>query len=145
MAITVATSLKADVGTHAVVLTNSITDNNKVPAQSFSETVSFNVIVQDPCDTSTITPLNLAAQSIVNGASYTWTFTEAVIAIETANDGTKICGRRSYKVYMPGGTTTEVTGDWITITETATTGTYELVASPINDANATGSSLALVL
>ena len=83
MAITVATSLKADVGTHAVVLTNSITDNNEDPAQSFSETVSFNVIVVDPCDTSVITPLNLAPQSIVNGATYTWTFTEAVVAIET--------------------------------------------------------------
>ena len=46
---------------------------------------------------------------------------------------------------MPGGTTTEVTGDWITITETSTAGTYELVASPIDDANATGVALSLVL
>ena len=81
----------------------------------------------------------------MNGASYTWTFTEAVIAIETANDNTKLCGQRSYKVYMPGGTTTEVTGDWMTLTETSTTGTYELVANPIDDANATGSVMNLVL
>ena len=46
---------------------------------------------------------------------------------------------------MPGGTTTEVTGDWMTITETSTTGTYELVANPISDANATGNVMNLVL
>ena len=44
---------------------------------------------------------------------------------------------------MPDGTT-EVTGDWITITET-TTGNYELVASPIDDTLVTGFSTDLVL
>ena len=79
--------MKADVGTFAVVLTNSITDNNEAPAQSFSETISFSIIVEDPCDTSVITPLALSAQTITNGGTYTWTFNEAVIAVETANEG----------------------------------------------------------
>ena len=138
------TNLKADVGTFSIVLTNSITDNNESPAQSFSETISFNVVVEDPCDTSTITPLGLSAQTIVNGGTYTWTFTEAVIAVETANEGQNLCGARSYKVYREGGTSTEVTGDWITITETSS-GTYELVASPIDDTLVTGGALDLNL
>jgi len=109
------------VGTFAIVMTNTITDNNRsfatpTTAATFVKTVSFNVVVTDPCNTSTITPLNLAARTIVNGGSYTWTFTEALIAIEVANEGQLLCGARSYKVYMPGGTTTQVTGDWITIT-----------------------------
>ena len=33
----------------------------------------------------------------------------------------------------------------MTLTETSTTGTYELVANPIDDANATGSVMNLVL
>ena len=45
---------------------------------------------------------------------------------------------------MPGGTTTEVTDDWITITET-TSGTYEVVATPIDDTLVTGAALALNL
>ena len=137
-------NLKADVGTFSIVLTNSITDNNESPAQSFSETISFNVVVEDPCDTSTITPLGLSAQTIVNGGTYTWTFTEAVIAVETANEGQNLCGARTYKVYREGGTSTEVTGDWITITETSA-GNYELVASPIDDTLVTGGALDLNL
>ena len=47
---------------------------------------------------------------------------------------------------MPGGTTTEVTDDWITITETPSgSGTYEVVASPIEDSLVTGSVLNLNL
>jgi len=62
-----------------------------------------------------------------------------VIAVETANDGTKLCGAREYKVYMPNGST-EVTGDWITIIETPSgSGTYKLKASPIDDTLVTGS------
>ena len=89
-------------------------------------------MIQDPCDTSVITPLGLSAQTIINGGTYTWTFTEAVIAIETANEGQNLCGARTYKVYMPGGTTTEVTGDWMTLTDDGA-GNYELTASPIDD------------
>ena len=104
------------------------------------------MVIEDPCDTSTITPLGLSAQTIVNGGTYTWTFTEAVIAVETANEGQNLCGAREYKVYMPGGTSTEVTGDWITITETPSgSGTYELVASPITDSLVTGGALDLNL
>jgi len=81
----------------------------------------------------------------VNGAVYEWTFTEAKVAIEVANDGTNLCGARSYKVYMPNGST-EVTGDWITITETPSgSGTYKLKASPIADALVTGSVTSLKL
>ena len=61
-------------GTHAVVLNNAITDNNQGGPQNFSPTISFNVIVLDPCDTTVITPLALSAQTIVNGATYEWTF-----------------------------------------------------------------------
>ena len=84
----------------------------------------------------------LSAQTITNGGTYTWTFTEALIAIETANEGQNLCGARQYNVYMPDGST-EVTGDWMTITETST-GNYELVANPIADSLVTGSALALV-
>lgn len=132
-------------GTHAVVLTNTITDNNEGGPQTFTATVSFNVIIEDPCDTSVITPIGLTPQPIVNGATYEWTFTEAVIAIEVANEGQKLCGAREYKVYMPGPGA-EVTGDWITITETPSgSGTYKLLASPIDDALVTGSATQLVL
>ena len=79
--------MKADVGTFAMVITNTITDNNETPAQSFSETISFTVTIEDPCDTSVITPIALSAQTITNGGTYTWTFTEALIAVEVANEG----------------------------------------------------------
>ena len=47
---------------------------------------------------------------------------------------------------MPGGTTTEVTDDWIIITETPSgSGTYEVVASPIEDTLVTGGALPLQL
>ena len=62
----------------------------------------------------------------------------------SANDGTKLCGDRLYKVYMPDGTT-EVTGVWITITEDASGGTYKLKADPIDDTLVTGSATNLVL
>ena len=101
-------------------------------------------MIQDPCDTSVITPLGLSAQTIINGGTYTWTFTEAVIAIETANEGQNLCGARTYKVYMPGGTTTEVTGDWMTLTDDGA-GNYELTASPIDDTLVGQSPLDLVL
>ena len=115
--LSIQSSLKAAVGTYALVHTNLITDsNNRVTPATFTKPISFNVRIIDPCDTSTITPLTLAARTIVNGGSYTWTFTEAAIEIETANEGKMLCGARTYKVYMPGGTTTEVTGDWMTIT-----------------------------
>ena len=144
-AITVQASVKAAVGVHAVVLKNTITDNNQGGPQTFTPTVSFSVTIVDPCDSSTITPLGLAAQSIVNGATYEWTFTEAKIAIETANENQKLCGARLYKVFMPDGTT-EVTGDWITITETPSgSGTYKMKAAPIKDSLVTGSVLNLVL
>ena len=126
------------------MLTNTITDSNNSPTQTFTETVSFTVVIQDPCDTTVITPLALSSQTIANGGTYTWTFTEAVLAIETANEGSNLCGARTYKVYMPGGTTTEVTGDWMVLTETST-GNYSLVATPISDALVTGSQLDLVL
>ena len=66
-----------------------------------------------------------------------------MIAIETSNEGQNLCGSRQYKVYMPDGTT-EVTGDWMTLTEVST-GSYELVANPIADSLVTGSALSLVL
>lgn len=45
---------------------------------------------------------------------------------------------------MPGGTVTEVTGDWITITNDGS-GNYEMVAEPIDDSLVTGGALDLVL
>lgn len=142
-AITVQASAKAAVGTHQVVLNNAITDNNQGGPQNFTPTITFNVIIVDPCDSSVITPHALSAQTIVNGASYEWTFQEAVIAIETANENKKLCGDRLYKVFMPDGTT-EVTGVWMTVTETpAGSGTYKLKAEPILDSLVTGGALSL--
>ena len=43
---------------------------------------------------------------------------------------------------MPGGTTTEVTGDWMTLTDDGA-GNYELTASPIDDTLVGQSPLAL--
>ena len=66
-----------------------------------------------------------------------------MIAIETANENKKLCGDRLYKVYMPDGTT-EVTGVWMTVTETpAGSGTYKLKAEPIDDTLVTGGALTL--
>ena len=142
-AITVQASAKAAVGTHQVVLKNAITDNNQGGPQNFAPTITFNVIILDPCNTSVITPHALSAQTIVNGASYEWSFNEAKIAIETANENKKLCGARLYKVFMTDGTT-EVTGDWMTVTETpAGSGKYKLKASPIKDSLVTGSALTL--
>lgn len=126
-----------------MVLVNDITDNNEDTPQSFSENVSFTVTVIDPCDTATMTPLALSAQTIVNGDSYTWTFSEAVFDVETANEDQRYCGTRQYNVYLSDGVT-EVTGDWMTLTGDYLTG-YTLVAEPIDETLVTGASLDLVL
>lgn len=62
-----------------------------------------------------------------------------------ANEGQKLCGARAYNVYMSDGTT-EVTGVWITITETPSgSGTYKLLAEPIDDTLVTGAATQLIL
>ena len=92
-----------------------------------------------------MTPLALSAETIVNGETYTWTFNEAVLQIESDNEGRNYCGTRQYKVYRSvADGSAEVTDDWITITGPTTTGEYEMVASPIDDTLVTGTTLALV-
>ena len=86
-AITVQSNKKEAVGNFDVVMTTTIVDTNENPSQTFTQTVSFTVGVIDPCDTTTMTPINLSAQTIINGDSYTWTFSEAVLQIETDNEG----------------------------------------------------------
>ena len=78
-AITVQSAKKTAVNDYVVVLHNAITDNNEAPSQSFNVDITFTVSVIDPCDTTTMTPINLSAQTIVNGDTYTWTFDEAVL------------------------------------------------------------------
>ena len=67
-------------------MTTTITDNNESTPQTFTTTVSFSVVVTDPCDTQAINDLSLPAKTIVNGESYTWTFTDATMQIEIDND-----------------------------------------------------------
>ena len=50
--ISVQSNKKASVDSFSpVVMTTTITDNNESPAQTFTTTVSFSVVVTDPCDT----------------------------------------------------------------------------------------------
>jgi hypothetical protein len=141
----VQSSQKTAVGDYNVVMTNSITDNNEDTPQSFTENVSFTVTVIDPCDTATMTPIDLtpSAETLVNGESYTWTFSEAVFDVETANEDQRYCGERQYKVFMDNTYAVEVTGDWMTLTGDYLTG-YTLVADPIAEALVTSASLNLV-
>ena len=92
-----------------------------------------------------MTPIGLSSQIILNGDTYEWTFSEAVLQIETDNDGTQYCGDRQYKIYRSvADGSAEVTGDWITITGPDNAGTYKVLAEPIDDSLVTGGSLELV-
>ena len=136
--LTVQSSSKADVGTFAVTLRNTMTDSNEVAdvlgtTQEFIQDVSFDIIVIDPCDTTEITAIALAAIEVVNGETQTVTFDRATDSVEMANEDQPLCGARSYRIYREGGSEVEVTDDWITIDDNHD-GTFTLTVAPIDDA-----------
>ena len=49
-----------------------------------------------------------------------------------ANEDAPFCGARTYRIYREGGSSDEVTDDWITIVDN-NDGTFTLTLSPIDD------------
>ena len=79
-------------------MTNDITDNNELndalaAVQNFQTTVSFNVIVIDPCDNTVLTPIGLTSLTITNGQpDSSVSFNEVVDTVQVANNNQPFCG-----------------------------------------------------
>lgn len=122
--------LKSKVNTYSVTFTNTIA-NSLGGVSSATSTVTFDVVVLDPCNTAVITPPSLTSTfTVTNGQSGTFTFLEAVDDVATANAISTICGARVYLMRDSADTTTI---SWLNITGPVS-GTYTVTATPDHDA-----------
>jgi hypothetical protein len=119
------TTKKANAGTFALKLANTVTISSNGPAGSStftpsgdSEKVVFTVTVVDPCSTATIndlvfTPSTLA---VVDGASASVTFTVPLNSVMvTHSDPALLCGTTSFGVFTDTSDTA-VPNNWAVIT-----------------------------
>ena len=121
--------LKSKVATYPVTFTNTIA-NSFGGTASATSTVTFDVVVLDPCNTATITPPTIVSTfTVVNGQSGTFTFLEAVDNVATANAISTICGAR---VYLMRNDSDSATISWLNITGPSS-GTYTVTATPDDD------------
>jgi hypothetical protein len=121
--------LKSKVKSWSVTFTNTI-NNSHGGISSATSTVTFQIVVLDPCNTAVITPPTIAATlQVTNGQTQTFTFSEAVDDVATANSIVDICGVRTYLMRDNGDTTTI---SWLTISGPVS-GTYTVTASPDDD------------
>ena len=110
-----------------MTLTNTIVHSDG----TFTPSMTFDVQVNDPCRTTTITTVDITAgMTLELGNTATLNFLEAVDSVETSTNVLEICGAKSYVVLDPGNSDAVV--DWISIAATAgSPGTYTITASPI--------------
>lgn len=111
-----------------MTLTNTIVHSTD---GTYSPSMTFNVQVNDPCRTTSITTVDiLAGMTLQLGNTATLDFLEAVDAVETSTNVQEICGKKSYVVVDPSNSNAAV--DWISIAaKTGVAGTYTITASPI--------------
>lgn len=121
--------LKSKVNTYSVTFTNTIS-NALGGVASATSTVTFDVVVIDPCNTAVITPPTIVGTfSVTNGQTGTFTFLEAVDSVATANAISTICGTRTYVMRNNDDTSTI---SWLAITGPVG-GSYTVTATPDDD------------
>jgi len=123
--LTVQTSNIAKHNTYTVSLKNAITHTDG----SWNPTMTFVVTVLDPCRTTAINAVDVAAGITLQlGNTATLDFLEAVDAVETSSSIKAICGPKSYVVVD----SSDVAITWISIAKkTGVTGTYTITAAPV--------------
>ena len=113
-------------GVYTVVLENTITHTDG----SWVTSMTFDVTILDPCESTTINPIDLGTGiNVVLGETATLTFSDATDSVEVSKDIDTLCGNRSYKV-TPPGSGAQIT--WITIDDNGD-GTYLITASPTDE------------
>ena len=113
--------------TYAVTLTNAITHSDG----TWSPAMTFNVDVVDPCRTTAIATVDIAAgMTLELGNTATLDFLEAIDGVETSTNLVAVCGPKSYVVVDPGASDAAVS--WISIAaKVGSAGTFTITASPI--------------
>ena len=92
--------------------------------------VTFTVIIIDPCTVSSLTAPNIAnpAISLKVDTDASFTFLEAINSIETAQSNLALCGPRVYSIVNNDGITVS---SWVSVAASTTTaGSYVVTASP---------------
>lgn len=116
-------------GTYTLTLQNAISHANG----SWTPSMTFDVNVVDPCRTTAINSVDVAAgMTLELGNTATLDFLEAVDAVETSTQLKAICGTKSYVVIDPANSNNAVS--WISIApKSGVAGTYTITASPTNE------------
>lgn len=97
-------------------------------------TVTFTVIVIDPCTETVITPPTIASPSmnLKVDTDATFDFLEAVDSLETSQAILGLCGPRVYVVKLNDGLTN---ANWMSVAaRSGTVGTYTVKAQPRDEA-----------
>ena len=116
-------------GTYSLTLQNAITHSDG----SWTPSMTFNVDIVDPCRTTPIQSVDIAAgMTLELGNTATLDFLEAIDDVETSTNLSAVCGTKSYVVVDPGNSDTAVS--WISIAaKTGVAGTYTITASPTDE------------
>ena len=95
----------AQAGTVALTMTEAtltIADNNGSPASfTVSTTLALNVVLTDPCESTSIATLTISALSVTHGAT-TNNFEEwdlPAVQVDTDHSNTGLCGDLKFEVY----------------------------------------------
>ena len=96
----ISSTTNADAGTYSATLTNGVTYGG----QSFLPSVTFDVVVTDPCLTTAITSFSIADFSQETGVSVDTAFTEPDDSAASAVGNLSICGPKTYTVVNSDGT-----------------------------------------
>jgi hypothetical protein len=95
-----------------------------------ADALTFTITVVDPCKTATIIAPTLSAQSVVNGATSTFTFAEATDSVDAAQPVKSYCGDRNY-VVVSDNTGTDTSVSWISVAkDTPSADTHTVTLSP---------------
>lgn len=98
--------------------------------QTWDPLIEFDVVITDPCRTSTITPITLDVMTVVLGEESLQAFDEAVDSAGTTY-GATVCGDRLYEVIDIS--TGEITS--VATVQTASGGGYEIRAYSTDENN----------
>ena len=96
--ITIESDTMSDHGIYTLVVTNEVTyEDDTVGSQSWTESITFDVELKDPCKTSAIQAINIDDITVTVGGVAEFEFSEAVDSAEQTY-GVDSCGARQYTI-----------------------------------------------
>ena len=118
-------------GVYSVKLINSA--NYAATGVTYSNEISFDVTVTDPCLTTTLTDFALPPVSIEAGLTNIFNFAEVTDSAAIAVSNPTICGARTYTVYKIDANNAEVAQAIVTFTADPTGAAHELKTLTMNE------------